>query len=139
MRTLKVVNLIDIFIGIEINDITNQIIVIITNLLILVLILGGLVQIFDLRYVEDMLKITYDTFARKNLLLRRHFHHYIYFSIITLTTVGYGDIFPKEIFSKVTVMIISIFMLFYVPQQIDKLLTLSNNQTIYQRKSYIYI
>ena len=29
-------------------------------------------------------------------------------------------------------------MLFYVPQQIDKLLTLLNNQTIYERKRYIF-
>ena len=138
MRILKAVNLVEIFVGKEINDVTNQIITIISNLVMLILLLGGTIQIFDLAYVTDSLKITYDTLSRKNLLLRKHFHHYIYFSIVTLTTVGYGDIVPKEILSKIMVMIIAIFMLFYVPQQIDKLLTLSNNQTIYERKRYIF-
>ena len=138
MRIIKVVNLIDLFVGKEISDVPVQIITIISNLVMLLLLLAGTIQIFDLGYVEDMLKITYDTLSRKNLLLRRHFHHYIYFSIVTLTTVGYGDIVPKGIISKIMVMIIAIFMLFYVPQQIDKLLTLSNNQTIYERKRYIF-
>ena len=138
MRVIKVVNLIDLFIGKEMSDVTAQIITIISNLIMLLLLLGGTIQIFDSGYVEDMLQITYEKLPRKNLLLRRHFHHYIYFSIVTLTTVGYGDIVPKEIMSKVMVMIIAIFMLFYVPQQIDKLLTLSNNQTIYERKKYIF-
>ena len=138
VRILKGMNLIEIFIGKEINDVTNQIITIISNLLVLVLLLGGSIQIFDLGYVEKNLQLAYDTLSRKNLLLRREFHHYLYFSVVTLTTVGYGDIMPKEILSKVTVMIISIFMLFYVPQQIDKLLTLLNNQTIYERKRYIF-
>ena len=138
MRIIKVVNIIDLFVGKDISDVTIQIITIILNLVMLLLLLAGAIQIFDLGYVEDMLKITYDTLSRKNLLLRRHFHHYIYFSIVTLTTVGYGDIVPKEIISKITVIIISVFMLFYVPQQIDKLLTLSNNQTIYERKRYIF-
>ena len=138
MRIIKVVNLVDIFIGKEISDITVQIITIISNLTMLLLLLAGTIQIFDLGYVEQMLQITYDTLSRRNLLLRKDFHHYVYFSIVTLTTVGYGDIMPQEILSKITVMIIGILMLFYVPQQIDKLLTLSNNQTIYQRKHYIF-
>ena len=138
VRILKGMNLIEIFIGKEINAVTNQIITIITNLLVLVLLLGGSIQVFDLGYVEKNLKLAYDTLSRKNLLLRKDFHHYLYFSIVTLTTVGYGDIMPKEILSKITVIIISIFMLFYVPQQIDKLLTLLNNQTIYERKRYIF-
>ena len=138
VRILKGMNLIEIFIGKEINAVTNQIITIISNLLVLVLLLGGSIQVFDLGYVEENLKLAYDTLSRKNLLLRKDFHHYLYFSIVTLTTVGYGDIMPKEILSKITVIIISIFMLFYVPQQIDKLLTLLNNQTIYERKRYIF-
>ena len=138
MRIIKVVNLIDLFIGKEMSDVNVQIITIICNLIMLLLLLGGTIQIFDLGYVEKMLKITHQTLPRKDLLLRRQFHHYIYFSIVTLTTVGYGDIVPKEILSKVMVIIIAIFMLFYVPQQIDKLLTLSNNQTIYERKKYIF-
>jgi len=99
MRVIKVVNLIDLFIGKEMSDVTAQIITIISNLIMLLLLLGGTIQIFDSGYVEDMLQITYEKLPRKNLLLRRHFHHYIYFSIVTLTTVGYGDIVPKEILS----------------------------------------
>ena len=138
VRILKGMNLIEISIGREINAVTSQIITIISNLLVLVLLLGGSIQVFDLGYVEENLKLAYDTLSRKNLLLRKDFHHYLYFGIVTLTTVGYGDIMPKEIFSKMAVVIISIFMLFYVPQQIDKLLTLLNNQTIYERKRYIF-
>ena len=138
MRILKAIDLLELLLSKKISDEKNQIITIISNLLILVLLLGGTIQVFDLGYVDSMLKITYDTLARKNLLLRKQFHHYIYFSIVTLTTVGYGDIVPQEILSKITVIIISIFMLFYVPQQIDKLLALLNSQTIYERKRYIF-
>lgn len=136
MRLIKAMNLIEILLGKEINE-TNQIISIISNLIMLILLTGGTIQQLDLGYVEKTAKITYDTFARKMLLLRKNFHHYIYFSIVTLTTVGYGDIVPQTILSKLMIIFISMFVLFYVPQQTSKLMALYDNQTVYQRKKYI--
>lgn len=49
----------------------------------------------------------------------------IYFIIVSFTTVGYGDISPKSQFGKVVVMAMIIVGIAVIPNQLDRLLTLS--------------
>lgn len=118
-------------------NVNSQIINIITTLVSIVLVWGGIIQMLDLGYVETNLKITFDILPRRNLLLRRHFHHYIYFVIVSLTTVGYGEIIPQSIFGQFMIILLVVVILVVVPDKTSELINLSNAQTIYERKQYI--
>ena len=85
--------MIELFQGEE-KSVFSQIVYIIITLIIMVLIWAGIIQMSDLGEVTRRLDITYKPLSRHDLLLRRQFHHYIYFSLVSLTTVGYGEIIP---------------------------------------------
>ena len=118
-------------------DINNQILYIIITLIIMVLIWAGIIQMSDLGYVTRKLYITYNTLERHNLLLRKQFHHYIYFSLISLTTVGYGEIIPDTSLARWMIILMVVVILVVVPEQTNEIITLSNAQTIYERRKYI--
>jgi voltage-gated potassium channel Kch len=91
----------------------------------------------DLGYVTRQLSITYESLARHNLSLRVQFHHYIYFSLVSLTTVGYGEIIPDTVLGKFMIVLMVVIILVVVPEQTNEIISLSNAQTIYERRNYI--
>ena len=136
LRLLKSINVIDLFWGGE-KSVNSQIINIISTLVTIVLVWGGIIQMLDLGEVEKELKINFDELSRKILLLRQHFHHYLYFSIVSLTTVGYGEIIPKTILGQWMIIFLVVVILVVIPDKTTDLINLSNAQTIYERKKYI--
>ena len=134
LRLLKVINVIDLFGGEK--SVNTQKINIISTLVTIILVWGGIIQMLDLGVVENALKITFDELGRKILLLRLHFHHYIYFSTVSLTTVGYGEIIPQTILGQWMVIFLVVVILVVIPDKTSELINLSNAQTIYERKKY---
>ena len=118
-------------------SVNYQIFYIIGILVILVFIWAGVIHILDLAIVENDLKITFEIFARRNLLLRTKFHHYIYFTIVSLTTVGYGEIVPLSNLGRFMIILLVIVILVVIPEQTSELINLSNAQTIYERRKYL--
>jgi voltage-gated potassium channel Kch len=104
LRLLKAYKIIELFQGEE-KSVYSQIIYIIITLIIILLIWAGIIQMSDLGYVTRQLSITYESFSRHNLSLRVQFHHYIYFSLVSLTTVGYGEIIPDTFLGKLMIIL----------------------------------
>ena len=115
----------------------SQILNIILSLLLIIFIFAGVVHMFDYENVIDQLKLAYLEENRYYLNHRKYYHHYLYFIIVSLTTVGYGDITPISVMSQLTMLFFVFFILVIIPSQTDELINLSNAQTIYERKDYI--
>ncbi|KRX02329.1 hypothetical protein PPERSA_09946 [Pseudocohnilembus persalinus] len=64
------------------------------------------------------------------------FHNYFYFCIVTLSTVGFGDIYPKSELGRLCVVIILISLLSILPRQAEALKRSLNQNSEYARKSY---
>ena len=136
LRLLKANDIFELFWSGE-KNVNSQIINIISTLVSIVLVWGGIIQMLDLGYIEENLKITFDNLPRRNLLLRRHFHHYIYFVIVSLTTVGYGEIIPQSFLGQWMIILLVVVILVVVPDKTSELINISNAQTVYERKQYI--
>ncbi|GAM22319.1 hypothetical protein SAMD00019534_054940 [Acytostelium subglobosum LB1] len=56
------------------------------------------------------------------------FHHSIYFAVVTLSTVGYGDISPKTIVGRLLISVIILTGLIYIPVKTTQLLGYLNER-----------
>ena len=125
LRLLKAYKLIELLQGDD-KSVNSQIIYIIIILSSMIFIYTGIIQISDLAEVTKRLKITFETLSRRNLLLRRQFHHYLYFSLVSLTTVGYGEIVPFTTIGRMMIIFMVVVILVVVPEQTNEIINLSN-------------
>ncbi len=91
-------------------DVTRQLITIVFTLLSLIYISAGLFQI-----VENNER------SQDNML---PFHHSVYFVVVTIATVGYGDIVPETEAGKMLVIAIIVVTFVLVPKQTNDLYNL---------------
>ena len=67
---------------------------------------------------------------------RLDFHDALYFVIVTISTVGYGDTYPHTFLGKFVVVFIVIFTIVLIPKQTNELLRLMSLQSRYRRTAY---
>jgi len=65
-------------------------------------------------------------------------HDGIYFTVVTFITVGYGDINPTTVQSKIWVIGLILITFTLIPTKLAEILTLMNSQSRYRRLYYKY-
>ena len=60
----------------------------------------------------------------------------LYFMIITITTVGYGDIYPQTVYGQMLAIGVIFVILSLIPSQLSEFSKVSNLTSVYARKSY---
>jgi len=118
------------------NKFTKQMLIICYFLLNIIFIISGLMQIVERTEIDKLIKTQINPLTQLELKLSRNFHHYLYFTIVTLSTVGYGDISPHTFLGKIIFIILDFMILAVVPNQINDLIVLILSQSVYARNSY---
>ncbi len=118
------------------NDVKRQIWMIINTLITLVLISSGIIQIVEKHKVEEKIFKTSGILQRNILFMRTQFHHYIYFTMVTISSVGFGDIIPYTNLGRLIVMGLILLTLVLIPKQTNDLIQLMTIQSDYARKKY---
>ena len=118
------------------NKFTKQMLVIVYFLLNIIFIISGLMQIVERTEIDKLAKTQINPLNQLELKMSRYFHHYLYYTIVTLSTVGYGDISPHTLIGKIIFIILDFMILAVVPHQINDLIVLILSQSIYARNYY---
>ena len=64
------------------------------------------------------------------------FHDMVYYMVITITTVGYGDIYPHTTLGQMMVIGMFVVILGLIPKQWKEFTKVRNMTSIYSRRSY---
>ena len=118
------------------NNVKKQILMIVNTILNMIFIISGLMQIVERSEIDKLMKIQTDELSILQLKLRKHFHHYIYYTIVSISTVGFGDISPYTILGKFIFIILVFMILIVIQHQINDLIVLVSAQSDYARNSY---
>ncbi|KAI8618350.1 hypothetical protein BC830DRAFT_1061519 [Chytriomyces sp. MP71] len=63
-------------------------------------------------------------------------HDSLYYIMVTFSTIGFGDLTPSSIPSRIVVMFLIIFVIIYVPIQTGRIIEIYNASSQYQRARY---
>ena len=118
------------------NNVKKQILMIVNTILNMIFIISGLMQIVERSEIDKLIKIQTDQLSILQLKLRKHFHHYLYYTIVSISTVGFGDISPYTFFGKIIFIILVFMILIVIQHQINDLISLVSAQSDYARNSY---
>lgn len=67
------------------------------------------------------------------------FHTWMYYTVVTICTVGYGDISPSSTLGRFACMFIILFAIVYLPQQTNELIEKMSIFSVYARRNYVPI
>lgn len=118
------------------NNVKKQIIMIVNTILNMIFIISGLMQIVERTEIDNLIKIQTDQLSILQLQLRKHFHHYLYYTVVSISTVGFGDISPYTFLGKIIFIILVFMILIVIQHQINDLISLVSAQSDYARNSY---
>ena len=124
-RFLRVVRFVFTFNRFGATEVSRQIITIFLTLISLILFSASALEALEnpIRKRDPMLKTT-------------TIHEMIYFVVVTLATVGYGDVVPESEAGRICVMLLILFTIVLIPMQTNRLIRLMSQQTYYARRVY---
>ncbi|EAR83473.2 cation channel family protein (macronuclear) [Tetrahymena thermophila SB210] len=122
----------------EFKGVQRQIYIIFLTILSLVIITAGTLLSFEAPKRQEMIDAL--TNEQKQCTISTTnpatFQEMIYFVVVSISTVGYGDVVPYSEMGRATVIVLIIIVIVIVPQQTNELIRLISLQSVYARTIY---
>ncbi|CAD8213071.1 unnamed protein product [Paramecium octaurelia] len=134
-RVVRMINKLQQLSDIEYGGVTRQIYVIFSTVTTIIIVTAGVLYAFEFPKRQELIARDPNK-GCSNQIDKCHFHEMIYFTIVTLSTVGYGDVIPYSEEGRVCVIVLIIIVLVVIPKQMNELIRLMGLQSVYARSFY---
>ena len=122
--------------NIKINE--NEVVKSIINVLILsvfiILLFSSIFRIVEIDVVNSL--IMHPDIRFYKFKPQTKFHEYLYFTVITISTVGYGDIYPISEGGRILIICLIILAAYYIPLKTGEILSILKDTSMYSREIY---
>ena len=122
--------------NIRINE--NEVVKSIINVLILsvfiILLFSSIFRIVEIEEVKSL--IMHPDIRFYKFKPQTRFHEFLYFTVITISTVGYGDIYPISEGGRILIICLIILAAYYIPLKTGEILSILKDTSMYSREIY---
>lgn len=116
------------------NEVAKHITIMILSALTLILIFTLIYRIAEIDQINYY--IMQPDISQVGLINQSQFHDFLYFIVVTLSTVGYGDIFPLTEQGRVVIIMLVLMAIYLIPKQTNELIKLMSVSSVYARTTY---
>jgi hypothetical protein len=116
------------------NEVAKHITMMILSALTLILIFTLVYRIAEIDTINYY--IMHPDINDIDLRTKIQFHDFLYFIVVTLSTVGYGDIYPLTEQGRVVIVMLILLALILIPKQTNELIKLMSISSVYARAVY---
>ncbi|CAD8212795.1 unnamed protein product [Paramecium octaurelia] len=134
-RIVRMINKIQSLSDTENGGVMRQIYVIFSTVTTIIIVTAGVLYAFEFPKRQELISKDPNK-GCSNQVDKCNFHEMIYFTIVTLSTVGYGDVIPQSEEGRVCVIVLIIIVLVVIPKQMNELIRLMGLQSVYARSFY---
>ena len=99
-----------------------------------VLIFSSIFRIVEINEINAM--IMHPENRLFQLTSQTTFHEFLYFIVITISTVGYGDIYPISEGGRLIIICLIILAAYYIPKKTGEILSILDDTSVYSRENY---
>ena len=122
--------------NIKINE--NEVVKSVINVLILsvfiILLFSSIFRIVEIEQVNSLIMHPDTRFYK--FKPQTKFHEFLYFTVITISTVGYGDIYPISEGGRILIICLIILAAYYIPLKTGEILSILKDTSMYSREIY---
>ena len=121
---------------VKINE--NEVVKCLINVLILsgfiILLFSSIFRIVEISQID--LLLMHPDKRLYNFKSQTKFHEFLYFTVITISTVGYGDIYPISEGGRILIICLIVLAAYYIPKKTGEMLSILKDTSIYSREIY---
>jgi len=121
-----------IYLKINENDVVKHVINMIREFIVIILFIALVFRIVEI----DKIRYFISKYQDSDLENQVKFHDFIYYTVVTIATVGYGEIYPITEQGRIVIIVLIILAAYLIPKETGILLNLLEKSSIYSRELY---
>ena len=116
------------------NDVVKHVCSMIITFITLIVVCACMFKVVEIEVINRF--ILNPDYRGYSLTSQTQFHDFLYYIVVTIPTVGYGDIFPISEQGRIVIIILIFVTTYLIPKETGTLFTLLENTSIYSREIY---